>query len=50
MDVTFDASTLDSPKVCVEFDLLANQLRKNLLEALTREQHGAEGVSIARGW
>ncbi len=49
MDVTFDASTLDSPKVCVEFDLLANQLRKNL-EALTREQHGAEGVSVARDW
>ncbi|KAK0445529.1 hypothetical protein EV421DRAFT_1797154 [Armillaria borealis] len=38
----------DSQKVYVEFDLIANRLRRNVLEAVTRERHGTEGVRIVR--
>ncbi|SJL18665.1 uncharacterized protein ARMOST_22262 [Armillaria ostoyae] len=38
----------DSQKMYVEFDLIANQLCRNVLEAVTRARHGTEGVRIVR--
>lgn len=37
-----------SSKVQVEFDIIAKRLRKRVLEAVTREKHGAGGVRIVR--
>lgn len=35
-------------KVQVEFELIARKLRRNVVEAVAREKHGAEGVRIVR--
>ena len=37
-----------SSKVQVEFEIIARRLRKRVLEAVTRERHGSEGVRIVR--
>lgn len=37
-----------SSKVQVEFETIARRLRRNTLEAITREKHGPEGLRILR--
>ena len=37
-----------SSKVQVEFDIVCKRLRRRVLEAVTRERHGNEGVRILR--
>lgn len=37
-----------SSKVQVEFEIIARRLRRRVLEAVTRERHGTEGVRIVR--
>jgi DNA-directed RNA polymerase III subunit RPC3 len=35
-------------KVYVEFEIIATRLRRRVLEAVTRERHGDEGVRVLR--
>ena len=37
-----------SSKVQVEFDIISRRLRRRVLEAVTRERHGDDGVRILR--
>lgn len=37
-----------SSKVQVEFEIITKRLRRRVLEAVTRERHGTEGVRIVR--
>jgi DNA-directed RNA polymerase III subunit RPC3 len=37
-----------SSKVQVEFEIVGRRLRRRLLEAVTRERHGDDGVRILR--
>jgi DNA-directed RNA polymerase III subunit RPC3 len=37
-----------SSKVQVEFDIIGRRLRRYVLESVTREKHGSEGVRILR--
>ena len=38
--------SLNGSKVQVEFQIIGNRLRRRILEAVTRERHGDEGVRI----
>lgn len=38
--------SLNGSKVQVEFDIISSRLRRRILEAVTRERHGDEGVRI----
>lgn len=38
--------SLNGSKVQVEFEIIANRLRRRILEAVTRERHGDDGVRI----
>lgn len=38
--------SLNGSKVQVEFEIINNRLRRRILEAVTRERHGDEGVRI----
>ena len=38
--------SLNGSKVQVEFEIIGNRLRRRILEAVTRERHGDEGVRI----
>lgn len=40
--------SLNSSKVQVEFDVIGRRLRRHVLESVTRERHGNEGVRILR--
>ena len=40
--------SLNGSKVYVEFGIIASRLRRRVLEAVTRERHGDEGVRILR--
>lgn len=40
--------SFNNAKVQVEFEIIAKRLRQQVLEALTRERHGDEGVRIIR--
>lgn len=40
--------SFNSSKVQVEFDIAGRRLRRNVLESITRERHGNEGVRILR--
>lgn len=40
--------SFDSQKVFVEFEIICKRMRRNVLEAVTRERHGNEGVRIVR--
>ncbi|KAF8919587.1 RNA polymerase III subunit RPC82-domain-containing protein [Mucidula mucida] len=40
--------TFDSQKVHIEFELIFKRLRRSVLEAVTRERHGTQGVRIVR--
>ncbi len=40
--------TFDSQKVHIEFELISKRLRRSVLEAVTRERHGTQGVRIVR--
>lgn len=40
--------SLSSSKVQVEFDVVGRRLRRHILESVTREKHGNEGVRILR--
>jgi hypothetical protein len=37
-----------SSKVQVEFEIVGRRLRRRLLEAVTRERHGDDGIRILR--
>lgn len=38
--------SFNGSKVQVEFEIISNRLRRRILEAVTRERHGDEGVRI----
>ncbi|KAI0295513.1 hypothetical protein BC826DRAFT_1008186 [Russula brevipes] len=40
--------SLSGSKVYVEFEIIASRLRRRVLEAVTRERHGDEGVRVLR--
>jgi len=40
--------SLSSSKVYVEFEIIASRLRRRVLEAVTRERHGDDGVRVLR--
>jgi len=40
--------TFSDNKVYVEFGIIGNRLRRRVLEAVTRERHGDDGVRIVR--
>lgn len=40
--------SLAGPKVQVEFEIVCRRLRSRVLEAVTRERHGEDGVRILR--
>lgn len=40
--------SMTNSKVQVEFEIIARRLRKRILENVTRERHGDEGVRILR--
>ncbi|KAF8275219.1 hypothetical protein EI94DRAFT_1768490 [Lactarius quietus] len=40
--------SLNGSKVYVEFEIIASRLRRRVLEAVTRERHGDDGVRILR--
>jgi DNA-directed RNA polymerase III subunit RPC3 len=40
--------SLNGSKVYVEFGIIASRLRRRVLEAVTRERHGDDGVRILR--
>lgn len=40
--------SFESSKVQVEFEIISRRLRRKVLEAITRERHGPEGVRIIR--
>lgn len=37
-----------SSKIHVEFEIIARRLRRNIVETIAREKHGAEGARIVR--
>lgn len=40
--------SLGDNKISVEFDTISKRLRRRILEAVTRERHGDEGVRVVR--
>lgn len=40
--------SFSSSKVQVEFEIIIRRLRRRVIESVTRERHGAEGVRILR--
>ena len=40
--------SLTGSKVYVEFEIVASRLRRRVLEAVTRERHGDDGVRVLR--
>jgi DNA-directed RNA polymerase III subunit RPC3 len=40
--------SFSSSKVYVEFEIIASRLRRRVLEAVTRERHGDDGVRVLR--
>jgi DNA-directed RNA polymerase III subunit RPC3 len=40
--------SLSGSKVYVEFEIIATRLRRRVLEAVTRERHGDDGVRVLR--
>jgi len=40
--------SLSGSKVYVEFEIIASRLRRRVLEAVTRERHGDDGVRVLR--
>ncbi|KAF9036938.1 hypothetical protein BDZ89DRAFT_1061628 [Hymenopellis radicata] len=40
--------SFDSQKIHIEFELISKRLRRSVLEAVTRERHGTQGVRIVR--
>ena len=40
--------SLTGSKVQVEFEIICSRLRRRILEAVTRERHGVDGVRIVR--